>query len=200
MAQSYSKFTYEDLNTLGLDVQTKALFPKTVDVEPSAWLKETLQRNLKMPMGTEKSKSEHILVPILNELVTLSSDFFTYFSGYNFDVDKARGLKGHCDFLLSTEVHTPIIKSPVVSIVEAKHENIEVGIPQCIAQMYAAQLFNHSKNNPVQIIHGCVTFGFAWSFLRIENKTAYIDTELYYLNNLPQLLGVWKLVIDFYRQ
>jgi hypothetical protein len=198
MVQSYSKYTYADVEALSLKVRKANLFTKIDLVEPSKLLKDVLKINLTRPLATEKAKSELIIVPILNELAVINNDIFTFFSGYNFDIDKTRGLKGHCDFLLSMEVNSPIIEAPVISIVEAKNADFELGIPQCIAQMYAAQLFNQRKQNAVNTIYGIVTIGNAWNFIKLEDSTVYIDNDIFYLNELSRLLGAFQQVIDFY--
>ncbi len=198
MPSSYSKFDYSDIEELGIRLRRKELFPEIIPIEPSSLLKQVLAINLKKPLATEKAKSELIIVPVLSELATINNDSFTFFSGYNFDIDKAKGLKGHCDFLLSKEVNSPIIEAPVISIVEAKNADFSLGIPQCVAQMYAAQIFNERKKNDVKIIYGIVTIGNEWNFLCLEGNTAWIDTTFYYLNDLPHLLGAFQKVIDFY--
>ena len=205
MPNSYSKFTYDDIEDLGIRLRRKQFFDFVQPIEPSILLKETLAMNLKRPLGTEKAKSELLIVPILNELITLNSDIFTFFSGYNFDIDKEHGLKGHCDFLLSLEVDSPVIEAPVISIVEAKNADFSLGIPQCVAQMYAAQIFNERKNKPVKTIYGIVTIGDTWNFLYLDEKTpeqhtAWIDTTNFYLQDLPHLLGAFQKVIDFYKK
>ncbi len=197
---SYSKFEYSDLERLGITLRKKSLFSEFAPIEPSDLLKQVLSINLKRPMATEKAKSELLIVPILSELATINLDSFTFFSGYNFDIDKTRGLKGHCDFLLSMEVNSPIIEAPVISIVEAKNADFSLGIPQCIAQMYAAQIFNERKNNAVKTIYGIVTIGETWNFICLEGSTAWIDTNFFYLNDLPRLLGAFQKVIDFYEK
>ena len=198
MPNSYSKFDYSDIEALDIKLRKKQLFSEIIPIEPSDLLKQVLAINLKRPMATEKAKSELIIVPILNELITLNFDHFTFFSGYNFDIDKAKGLKGHCDFLLSMEVNSPIIEAPVISIIEPKNADFTLGIPQCIAQMYAAKIFNERKNSAVKTIYGIVTIGDSWNFLCLEDKTAWIDTTFFFLNDLPRLLGAFQKVIDFY--
>ena len=205
MPNSYSKFDYSDIQDLGIRLRRKALFQEIQLIEPSDLLKQVLYSNLKRPLATEKAKSELIIVPILNELATINHDSFTFFSGYSFDIDKERGLKGHCDFLLSLEVVSPVIEAPVISIVEAKNADFSLGIPQCVAQMYAAQIFNERKNKPVKTIYGIVTIGDTWNFLYLDEKTpeqhtAWIDTTNFYLQDLPHLLGAFQKVIDFYKK
>jgi hypothetical protein len=37
------------------------------------------------------------------------------------------------------------------------------------------------------VIYGATTFGFEWKFLKYQNNLALVDTQIYYLNELPQL-------------
>ena len=199
MATSYSGFTYEDLETLNIKVERKRFLPNNLaEVQPTDWLTTTLRKNLNLPLASEKAKSEHIIAPILTEMVEQNHQSFTYFSGYTFDVDKSIGLKGRCDFILSSDPFAPRISAPVFNIVEAKNDNLDVGVPQCIAQMYAAQLFNQRKKNTVNTIYGIVTIGSAWNFIKLEDSTVYIDNDIFYLNELSRLLGAFQQVIDFY--
>ncbi len=48
-------------------------------------------------------------------------------------------------FIISASPKRILLTVPIISIVEAKNENIKSGIPQCIAEMYATQLFNLEK-------------------------------------------------------
>lgn len=198
MPNSYSKFTFDDIEALGLNIVHQELFETSEEVQPSSFLEMTLKEHLDLPLGTEKAKSELLITPILNELRRINENRFTFFSGYNFDVDKKRGLKGHCDFLMSLSDQRLTIREPVFCIVEAKNENLESGIPQCIAEMYAARLFNERKSNDVNTIHGTVSFGFEWLLLRLHENTVLIDTNRYYLQNLPELLGALQGILDFY--
>ena len=89
-----------------------------------------------------------------------------------------------------------LLKPPVFCVVEAKNDNLDSGVPQCIAEMYAAQIFNENRGSETPFIYGAVTFGYEWKFLRLETKIALLDTDLYYLIRLPELLGVLQTIID----
>ncbi|MCU0340308.1 MAG: hypothetical protein MUE30_10505 [Spirosomaceae bacterium] len=194
--KSYSHFTYQDLKALGLEIVEERLFvPAPAFVEPSDFLKNTLEINLDVPMATEKAKSELLITPILNEIRIQSANKFTYFSGYNFDVEPSKGLRGFCDFILTKAPKTPFIEKPILAIVEAKNAEIEMGIAQCGAEMYAAQLFNQRQNEPISTVYGAVTSGFDWLFMSIQQSKIQIDTRRYFINNLPELLGVFNQII-----
>ncbi|MGB3511065.1 MAG: hypothetical protein WBA93_17895 [Microcoleaceae cyanobacterium] len=86
-----------------------------------------------------------IVTPILVELRKQFKYQISIFSGKEFNVDVEKGLTGFCDFLISRSSEQLLIKAPVVALVEAKNDNIQTGLPQCIAEMIAAQLFNQQS-------------------------------------------------------
>jgi hypothetical protein len=199
MAQSYSKFTYDDLDKLNLQVVKKTLaFDGMQAVEPSDLLKETLKRHLRMPLSSEKAKCEFIITPILSDIIERNIDRITYFSGYNFNVAKELGLKGRCDYLLTYVPNSPRIEAPVLAVVEAKNDNLDEGIAQCIAQMFALRMFNEKKGKPTPVVYGAVTFGLEWQFLRLENQLVHLDTNIFYIKELPQILGILQWIVDVY--
>ena len=200
IAKSYSGFRQEDIQKLQIEIFGQSLFPKNITPSvPSEWLNMTLERNLRFPVTTEKAKSEFIVAPILGELHEKNLDGFTCFSGVTFDVDKSLGLKGRSDFILSRKSNAILLEAPIFSIIEAKNDGIEDAYPQCIAQLYAAELFNIQHNTPFPFVFGAVTTGFMWKFIRYENKKAYIDTDVFYMKNLSELLGVLQYIITLYK-
>jgi tetrahydromethanopterin S-methyltransferase subunit G len=196
MPKSYSQYHYDDITALGLDIQIAHLFTSIKETPPSDFLTTVLKINSEQALTTEKAKSEFLIAPILYEIARKNQDKISFFSGYNFDVEKSLGLKGFCDFLFAKVPKTSIIKEPVFCLVEAKNENIEKGIPQCIAEMYAARLFNQKKGKDIPIIYGCVTFAYQWVFLKLENSVVYRDLDNYTLNDLPQILGILQYIVE----
>jgi hypothetical protein len=196
MPKSYSQYKYEDIAALGLDVKQRFFIPQFTPLEASDFLKLTLQINTKRLRSTEKAKSEFIIAPVLYEIARKNEDKVSFFSGDNFDVDKSLGLKGFCDFLFSKIPESPIIKEPIFCIVEAKNDNLEKGMPQCIAEMYAARLFNERHNKAIDIIYGCVTTGYLWQFLKLENQTVFQDTTIFALSDLSKILGILQYMVE----
>ena len=198
---SYSKFTkYKDLEPLKLQIKIKPIEFNAPPVVPSDWLLTTFKSNRDLPNATEKAKSEFFIAPILTEIIYRNRSKVTYFSGYEFNVEKSLSLVGHCDFLISRKPQSPMIEAPVLSVVEAKDDNFEKGNPQCIAQMYAARLFNERAGKPTPVIFGASTFGVAWQFLKLENDVVEVDTNFYSLLNLPEILGILQYIVDFYEK
>jgi transketolase C-terminal domain/subunit len=111
-------------------------------------------------------------------------------------VDKEKGLTGTCDFIISRSPEQLFIKVPVITIVEAKNDNINRGLGQCVAEMVAAKLFNERGENGISTIYGAVTTGSLWKFLKLENQTIYVDMREYYLVNVGKILGILLSMIQ----
>ncbi len=198
MPKSYSAYTLDDLTDLGLNIREEIFLREKniTPLVPSAFLIEALERGKRRKLTSEKAKSEHLIAPILVEVEEYNNRSFATFSGYKFDVDKSIGLTGFCDFILSKEPRFPQIKAPVFCVVEAKNDNLDIGLAQCIAEMYAAQLFNHKKERKQDIIYGATTFGFEWKFIQLIDNQVKIDEDIYYMNELPKLLGVLNYIVN----
>jgi hypothetical protein len=184
IAQVQEKFglTVKESENLFVDIQ-----PLTV----SDYLKQTLKRNLSIAnaINTEKARSELLIAPTLLEIRQIFHEQVGFFSGTEFNVDLEVGLNGFCDFVLTASSEIYEISCPVITLVEAKNENIKGGLGQCIAEMVAAQRFNarSDRNFPV---YGVVTTGMIWKFLRLEERTIWIDLEDYFIKEIGMLLGI----------
>jgi hypothetical protein len=191
---SYSEFKMEDLKTkLGLAfIQDQVLFPEPPVQEVSEDLQKylTKYKPLALAIDTEKARSEYIVAPILGELKLQHRKEISLFSGIDFNVDKEQGLSGRCDFIISRSDDQYSLTAPVVVMVEAKNDNIKSGIPQCGAEMVAAQRYNAQKQNDVEIVYGCVTTGTNWKFLKLYRQNFYIDVDEYYIDIPEKILGI----------
>lgn len=191
---SYKDFTISKLKSqfnLHLIEQAEPIVSKT-PVTPSAYIEETLKRNFRIAqaVSTEKIRSELIVAPILMELVVLMNHQIGLFSGNDFTVDPAAGLNGWVDFLISLSPEQLEIEAPVAVIVEAKKQELNIGIPQCIATMVAADQFNKARENIISPVYGAVTTGAFWRFLVLEGNKVMIDFNDYYISPVENILGI----------
>ncbi|MEG4407854.1 hypothetical protein [Microcoleus sp. MON2_D5] len=191
---SYSDFT---LNRVAKDFnltisERSNIFTEIPELTPSDFLQETLRDNLPLALGsnTEKARSELIIAPILVELRKQLNYQISWFSGIDFSVDASKGLNGSCDFIISQSPELLFVSAPVITVVEAKKENILAGLGQCVAEMLAAQIFNKNEGNEIPVIYGTVTTGTNWKFLKLTNQTIEIDLVEYFINDLGKILGI----------
>ncbi len=194
---SYTKFTARTLEKqFGIQFKANHLFDDPEPIQSSEWLKEAIQRAMQIGFGSEKSRSERLVSPVLTELSILNNNSFTIYSGLNLDVDDTAGLNGECDFILSYSKIQDFIKAPIFAIVEAKKNDIEGGTIQCAAQLIAAQILN-KESKPVfnKTVYGCSTTGVEWRFLKLKDEVLTIDLDRYYIQNTEQLLGILQLIL-----
>jgi hypothetical protein len=197
---AYNKFKkLEQLRHLGIIDYKAEWLPKLLETKTvSNTLLEALEEAKTEFLGTEKAKSEYIVVPIIKELKRNNVDKFSTFSGYEFNIDSKQGLTGYCDFIFSAATNRAEMTAPIFCLVEAKNDNVEKGIAQCGAEMYAAKLYNEQEGNAKNSIYGCVTTAFSWCFLKLEDKNLYIDP-----NHIPltfsephKVLAVLQWILD----
>ena len=197
---SYSQFSIELIKTsFGITIsELFGTFSDTPEVEYSDFLAQTLREYvpLALSIDTEKARSEFIVAPILFEIKKQSQEPISLFSGKEFNVDIEKGLTGFCDFLISRSPEQLLIEAPVFAVVEAKNDNIQSGLGQCMAEMLAAQLFNERKENEIKTIYGAVTTGSIWKFMKLEGQVIEIDLNEYFLNNVGKILGILRSGIE----
>lgn len=198
---SYSDFDIKKVQTdFGLDiVEVFGLFAKVKAVDISPYFQETLTENipLAISINTEKAKSELVIANVLVEIRKRFNKKISFFSGIEFNVDKEKGLNGYCDFLISRSAEQLFVKSPVITLVEAKNENMMSGLGQCIAEMVAAKLFNEQENNAIPVIYGAVTTGIFWKFMQLTDNIVEIDLKDYSLEANPEhIIGVLSSMLN----
>lgn len=187
------------------------LFLDLVPIAPSHWLLEALEmgRRLVLPGGNEKARSEFLIAPILLELERHYRDRLAIYSGQMLNADSEHGLVGECDFLLARGPGGLTVRSPILTVVEAKRDDIDHGIGQCVAQMVGAQIvnqrdrslpFTNADSLPADpawgTIFGCVTTGEIWQFLRLMDRQLTIDRDRFYLVQIEQILAAFHHGLD----
>jgi len=191
---SYSDFDLKTaVQVFGLSEDDRTdLFASTEAVEPSdtliSWLREFAP--VAVGFNTEKARSEFIIAPLLAEAKRRAGTEVNVLSGAFLDVDRERGLTGTCDFLIARSPEFYYVQAPVLAVVEAKRENLGEALGQCVAEMVAIQLFNEREGSPLPAVHGCVTSGNIWRFLRLREKRVFVDLAEYHLRDVAKILGI----------
>ena len=197
---AYSDFSLEGAGkTFELKYSEVAdLFGKEPNLECSQLLAETLKRSVPLGLAsnTQKSRAEMITAPILIELREQLHNRISLFSGIDFNVDSERGLDGSCDFLMGNSSGLLLVVAPVIIIVEAKPENLNSELGQCVAEMWAASLFNEREGNDIPAIYGAVTSGNIWKFMKLKEQVIEIDLTEYYLSDVNKILGILASAIN----
>jgi hypothetical protein len=191
---SYNSFSIDDIKErFRLRIaEAEEYFAEIPAVEVSDFLRRTLAENipLAVAISTEKARSELIIAPVLLEVRRQVQRRVSLFSGVEFNVDPSQGLTGVCDYLLSLSPEQLTIEAPVVTVVEAKNDNLKSGLGQCMAEMVAARLFNQQKGREIPRVFGVVTTGSLWKFLRLEGDVISLDLREYPISELGRVVGI----------
>lgn len=196
---AYSDFTLKKVKSdLKIRIiENTALFSDVEAAEISTYLRDTLKRNipLALSINTEKARSELIIINILLEVREKHPDRISLFSGIDFSVDKERGLTGFCDFIISNSPEQLYLECPVIAIAEARNENIVSGLGQCIAEMYASQIYNEKEGHNLPCFYGAVTTGDEWKFMKLIKDAAYVDMDHYYVTDIEKIVGILTAMV-----
>lgn len=194
---AYTDFTLDTVDSvLGVRAQPADLFPNLRAVAVPSWLQDSLRRGLQQALVSEKARSEFLVVPLLLATQELSPRPVAIYSGQRLDVDPQQGLAGECDFILTATPPLPALRAPVLTVVEAKKNDIESGIIQCMAQMVGARLFNERAGKSCPQMFGGVTTGEAWQFLRLQDSVIDIDRIRYYIDNAGLILAALVAIVS----
>ncbi len=198
---AYSDFTIRQVQReFSLNfIEQAGIFSHIKPLPVSDYFAVTLQENipLAVSINTEKARSELLIANTLIEIRKIFDRKISFFSGVEFNVDKARGLNGFCDFLISCSPEQLFVKAPVIALVEAKNENMMNGIGQCIAEMVAAQQFNAQEEECLAAVHGAVTTGIFWKFMKLSGNTVHLDLKDYSLDDSPgRIIGILAAMIE----
>jgi hypothetical protein len=196
---AYNNFTLETVkHQFGLNLIDSSFCESLPHVNPQPEFLTIFRQWLPLAQRakSEKAKSELLVSPILTEVGRLTNEQVQLFSGEEFNVDRELGLNGFCDFLLSRSTAPYVIEAPILMLVEAKKGELDVGLGQCVAEMFAAQLFNENAQKVTPAIYGCVTSGKLWQFLKLEGKDVTIDTNEYSVTPVERILGILKWMVD----
>jgi len=193
MAYSDFKTLNQALKAFDLELVNQfELFAQINPIAPSTKLSEQLSDNfdLALAIDTEKARSELIVAPILLEVYRRFSPNLSLFSGVALSVDATQGLNGECDFILSASTNQLEVSAPILTVVEAKNNDIKSGLGQCTAQLVGSQRFNESQEKPT-VVYGAVTTGSAWRFMRLQSNQLQIDlTEYFVPQQIEKVIGI----------
>lgn len=194
---AYTSFTLESAEAqLGLTARPGILFPGLQPLPVPAWLQDILARGMRLALVSEKARSEFIVAPILLAVRELSGEKIAILSGQRLDVDEERQLTGECDFILALSDPVPRLRAPLVAVLEAKKNDIEGGLGQCVAQMAAVQIYNERAGQAKSAVFGCVTTGEDWQFLRLVGAAVTIHQGRFYIDNVGGILSALQSAVQ----
>jgi hypothetical protein len=193
----YTDFTLESAEAR-FDVVTVPgdVFAGLTPLPVPEWLRDLLARGQAVAaLVSEKARSEFLVAPVLLACRDLVPGDLSIYSGQRLDVDADLGLTGECDYILALTPPVPRLRAPLVTVLEAKRGDVELGLGQCVAQMVGARLFNEHAGNPVRTVFGVVTTGEVWQFLRLHEATVTLHRERLFIAEVGGILAALQSIL-----
>lgn len=193
----YTDFTLESVEAkFALTTALGDLFGDLPAAPVPAWLGEQLDRGRAVAaLVSEKARSEFLVAPILLACRGLVGGELAIYSGQRLDIDASQGLTGECDYILALTAPVPRLRAPLVTVLEAKRGDIELGLGQCVAQLLGARLFNERAGFAGGVSYGVVTTGEAWQFLRLAGPAVTLHATRFYVDNLGAILAAFRATL-----
>jgi hypothetical protein len=119
-------------------------------VAASAALIEYLRRARSARLINERARAYYLIHPVLAELEVLRPGEVFPLPEVSLQIESAEGLCGTPDFILSGSGTHKVV--PIMVVEEAKREDIEAGLPQCAAELYAAYLLNGGRPSELYVL------------------------------------------------
>jgi len=104
---------------------------------------------------------------------------------------------GNVDYLIAERKR--YLETPFLCIVEAKKDDFEQGLAQCLVEMQACQWQNCRIGKDIDVL-GVVTNGDGWRFYKLTSQGSVYETLLYGIAHLEEILGLLHFVFKLGEQ
>lgn len=196
---AFSDFTYPDvIAQLGLTYDAvDDLFAGVPSLPPLSATRETLATTSRLAsiLNNEKARSEWIVAPLLGDFWGRHHGRVGLYSGIDFQADPSARLTGFCDFMFCRGPQQVSMTPPSLLVFEAKRDNINEGLGQCVAGVVGAQRYNRRHGFDEPNIYGCSTTGSLWRFVRLTGTTLTVDLTEYTLTQSDRILGILAFIV-----
>jgi hypothetical protein len=105
----------------------------------------------------------------------------------------AEGLAGEADYLITRD--RDYLAAPFLCVVEAKKDDFEKGLAQCLVEMKACWLNNVAAKRDFYPL-GIVTNGVGWKFYRWAGLGEVYETTMYGEHEMSVLLGALNQILQ----
>lgn len=185
--KSFSSFDLKAaFKHLGLEkLLSWALTPQSV--QPSDFYYQTLKRLEKFDLRSNERSKELLIDLILQE--TIQNFDLKIWKGASLESDTATG---EVDYLFTED--RDYLEAPLLCIIEAKKDDFEQGLAQCLVEMHACQWNNHQIDRHIDTF-GIVSNGNTWEFYKLTTKGVAYGTLPFSIGEIAIVLGLLHQVM-----
>lgn len=162
-------------------------------VEPSNFFHERMER-LQCFDLQRYEESKKLIIDALCEEAIQPYKHLKIWKGAALESDTTNG---NVDYLIAER--KAYLEAPFLCIVEAKKDNFEQGLAQCLVEMQACQWQNRNLGKEIDVL-GIVTNGDGWRFYKLTPGGRVYQTLLYGIAHMEEILGLLRYVFQLCEQ
>ncbi len=106
---------------------------------------------------------------------------------------ESEDLTGIPDYLATKK--RDYVENPFLCVVEAKKDNFEKGLAQCLVEMKACR-WNNEKDGQLITVYGIVTSGEGWKFYKYDCDDRVFESELLASSDEAKVLGALSYIFS----
>lgn len=187
--KSFSSFKFDEaFKQLGITELQQWVLEK-VSLEPSSFFQQYLER-LKVFDTRRSEESKKLIIDALLLEVAPQFPRLKTWKGAPLESDR---LQGEADYLVTA--NQAFIETPMLCVIEAKKDDFEQGLAQCLVEMQACQWQNTQAGRTIDIL-GIVSNGQGWVFYKLSMDGQVFESAPYSLGDLPTLLGILHYIFQ----
>ena len=192
--KSFSKFKLDDAYR---SLNLKRLLPWKIlaDNLPPSQVFEIFSQRLQQNFDLKRTEEgKKLIIDLLFMEAIAPFPNLKIWKGGRLESDIATGA---ADYLVTENI--AYIATPMLCVVEAKKDDFEQGLAQCLMEMNACQWSNRKANECLKEtidILGIITNGEGWQFYKLTPDNQVYETQLYTLKNLPEVLGTLNFIFS----
>jgi hypothetical protein len=159
-------------------------------IVPSAFFQEHLKR-LNQQFDLESyEESKKLLIDALCSEAMEPLHQLKIWKGAQLEGENAAG---YVDYLVGERRR--YLTPPMLCIVEAKKDDFEQGLAQCLVEMQACQWQNRKVDRDIEVL-GIVTNGTSWQFYKLISTGLLYESPPYSTGDTPMLLGRIRYIFE----
>lgn len=155
--------------------------------QPSPFLPERLRRLENFDL-TFSERAKELLIDAFCEEVVEKHPHLKIWKAAPLQSDD---LIGQVDYLIAPK--RAYLSTPLLCVVEAKKDDFEKGLAQCLVEMKACRWNNEQAGNQLDV-YGIVTNGEVWKFYKLTIEGQVFETLPYSLGDRDKILGMLEQV------
>jgi len=172
----------ESLKVVGIN-QLKEWHLEIIPRAPSAYYQQTIA---KLKSHFDLSLSEAAKSLLIDAILLESIEDFVELKIWKEASLQTDSLVGTVNYLIAPQ--GKVYQSPFLCVVEAKKDNFEQGLAQCLVEMQACQWLN-KISKPFEVF-GIVTNAIVWRFYKLTPENDVYESSGYAEIQLESILGI----------